>query len=328
MQMAKSAQKSQGLAINKEKSDCLSPFHFVAPRASRDWSRIGIRNFMKKNKNSGAPTRNERNQSFHGFTLIELLVVIAIIAILAAMLLPALAKAKTQAQQTSCLNDKKELQLAWTMYCGDFNDQMPPCGIGIENIYGWVSGWMLNPEDATNYNLLMDTNAVLWPYLKSVAVYKCPSDTSVATIYGRTYPRVRSVSMNGWMNGDSGGYNQNHPQIITYHKTKDLNRPGPAQTYVFLDECPATIDDDYFALECNTAGSWDNWPGTWHSGVDCFSFADGHCEYHKWVDANTLAAPLTSLGTLPTGMSYHDVSWAQLHATALVDPNAPYPPPF
>lgn len=283
---------------------------------------------MKKNKNSGAPTRNERNQSFHGFTLIELLVVIAIIAILAAMLLPALAKAKTQAQQTSCLNDKKELQLAWTMYCGDFNDQMPPCGIGIENIYGWVSGWMLNPEDATNYNLLMDTNAVLWPYLKSVAVYKCPSDTSVATIYGRTYPRVRSVSMNGWMNGDSGGYNQNHPQIITYHKTKDLNRPGPAQTYVFLDECPATIDDDYFALECNTAGSWDNWPGTWHSGVDCFSFADGHCEYHKWVDANTLAAPLTSLGTLPTGMSYHDVSWAQLHATALVDPNAPYPPPF
>jgi hypothetical protein len=81
-------------------------------------------------------------------------------------------------------------------------------------------------------------------------------------------------------------------------------------------------------LECDEAGSWDNWPGTLHAGGDCFSYADGHCEYHKWIDANTLAAPLVAIANVPTGTSYHDVYWAQLHATALVDPNAVYPPPI
>jgi prepilin-type N-terminal cleavage/methylation domain-containing protein len=65
------------------------------------------------------------NESIHGaFTLTELLVVIAIIAILAALLLPALSNAKQKAATAACLNNEKQLAMAWMMYADENNDML------------------------------------------------------------------------------------------------------------------------------------------------------------------------------------------------------------
>src|SRR5258706_6830630 len=124
------------------------------------------------------------------FTLIELLVVIAIIAILAAMLLPALSRSKEKATGISCLNNLKQLTLAAILYAGDFKDAIPPNA--VNNTNSWVSGDVSYLPGATNENDIL--GAVLYPYNKSLGIYRCPVDK--VAVNGQPVQRIRSYSMN------------------------------------------------------------------------------------------------------------------------------------
>ena len=154
------------------------------------------------------------------FTLIELLVVIAIIAILAALLLPALASAKAKAQCIQCTNNNKQLTLATRLYCNDNKDVLPwPNWTDAKSasLLGWlyteVNGAppdLLSPPYRSNPQLAYESGA-LWQYLKSMALYRCPTDNT-NTVLWRQRPQKLSTYIE---NGAICGYDAISPRTYT-----------------------------------------------------------------------------------------------------------------
>jgi prepilin-type N-terminal cleavage/methylation domain-containing protein len=134
------------------------------------------------------------------FTLIELLVVIAIIGILAGMLLPALAKAKDQAQRVKCLGNLKQILLSTHLYVDDWDGIMP--------YTSWSSGTLNKPNWCyTRYREGQPSDdrvedGQLWPYHKSKALYSCPLEPRTNNIFFRQRDmQVCSYTMNGSVSG-------------------------------------------------------------------------------------------------------------------------------
>jgi prepilin-type N-terminal cleavage/methylation domain-containing protein/prepilin-type processing-associated H-X9-DG protein len=277
-----------------------------------------------------------------GFTLIELLVVIAIIAILAAMLLPALAKSKQQAQGIQCISNLRELTLAWTMYNGDNRENFPTNGNNGDappnyTAAGPVPGsnpqWC--PDDMSQgaedpgeqISLPWLQAGLVYPYVGGPGPYRCPADRSTyenGTVYPTGGPgtaRLRSMSMNSWINPSSGAaaaYNGSGLEYRIYTKTSNLSLPGPANLWLLIDENPYSINDAYF-LEVPSNTGWVDVPASYHNNACGISFCDGHAQIKHWTDRTVLNCVSAGNPGAPSGTLTPDLIWFLGVTTALVN---------
>ncbi len=223
------------------------------------------------------------------FTLIELLVVIAIIAILMAILMPALNRAREQGRRAACLNNLKQLQLAWILYADENDGKLVNGAAGFSNAnqawgdhrneIAWVgkcwaddygSGGQLPPEDQKRE---IQAGA-MWPYVKQINLYSCPTGVRDEML---TYAIMFSMNAvaHQEVQGEKGAHVKKITEIV----------PNQALRLVFIDE--GWVTPDAFAVYFKREVWWDD-PPVRHGDGTNVTCADGHVEYKKWKGTDTI----------------------------------------
>jgi prepilin-type N-terminal cleavage/methylation domain-containing protein len=277
-------------------------------------------------------------KKLQGFTLLELLIVLALLGLLVATLFPALANSKPHSHTLQCLNNNRRLCMAWRMYADDNRDQLvysSDDGTGASNSsnqYAWVQSHLdFNPSNPGNWDPSFDImKGPLWRYSgNDSSIDRCPSDRSFVVVNGVARPRVRSMAMNlylGGFAGTMGGLSFVPPYLYTKLTEigGSLPTPGPAKLWIFQDVRPDSINWGNFYTDMTgyaptnpSAYTFSDFPGMYHNGAAVFSFADSHCEVHKWLDPRTMPAPLLN-GQIDINFPSPrnvDIAWLQDHST-------------
>jgi len=218
-----------------------------------------------------------------------------------------------------CMDNLQRLTRAWAQFADDHQGVLPANAGNVGTLQSWVTGWLdfaSNPDNTNTLNLL---RSPFGPYVKDVALYRCPSDQSQVTIGGKKYFRVRSYSMSGAMNDPSSTWISPTYRIFT--RMSDIYNPPPSACFVFIDEHAGSINDGLFALTMPSgpvATVMVDFPAARHDRAGTLSFADGHVELHRWVDDRTTPMEVSPT-LLPLNVSQPnnlDVLWLTSRTTA------------
>jgi prepilin-type N-terminal cleavage/methylation domain-containing protein/prepilin-type processing-associated H-X9-DG protein len=276
------------------------------------------------------------DHSRHGFTLTELLVVLGTLAILAVMLLPALAGTQPRSKAYQCLNNMRQLALAWTLYAGEHNEYLPlnfdprsnpqVPGYIFNGSPSWASGvvdYTTGQYNTNTADLVDDRYSLLGSYLgRNYEIFACPACAYFVSPIQRTKGwdhRLRSVAMNAAVGGGPkysvSNFGWNASSWYVANKSTDFNNPGPSQTWVFSDEHPDSIDDALIYISSYPTTMFTELPANQHDGAASLTFADGHVEMHRWIGPVLPNRPALYTGQrqIPCTVTDPDMVWLAQH---------------
>jgi prepilin-type N-terminal cleavage/methylation domain-containing protein len=214
------------------------------------------------------------------FTLIELLVVIAIIAMLMAILMPSLNRAREQARSLHCHSNVRTLGMAWFMYKDENDARIVPGHTPIAPVSRDDMAWVTIPPNEGSSTVEEKKehikNGLLWPYVKEIDVYRCPSDKRKNSPHHQNAYRTYSIA-----GGMAGMDDKNDWEILPCRNYTDIKRP--ATKYVFLAECePRGYNNGSWVMKPRTH-QWVDPFAIWHrDDTSTLGYADGHAEMQRW----------------------------------------------